>query len=606
MAAFKPFESLYKGLKMGRVSRRAFIRRATALGVAPSVLRLVLQATPPASSPARPALGTENQRRGAGGELKILQWQAPTQAGAHTAGGTNDLLAAAPVSEPLLSYLPDATLIPTLAREVPSRENGLLAADLTSVTYTLLPGVTWSDGAPFTARDVAFTWRWVTDPANQAISAFVYEPITDVAIVDDLTVRVSFKAPNPAWFAPFVGSGFGHVYPAHVLSAGRVAADAFRTHPIGTGPYVVASFSPNDSVLYAANETYREPNKPYFATVNLKGGGDAASAARAVLQTGDFDFAWGLLVEPEILDHLEEGGTGKRVTVPGTTVQRIDFNFSDPDREVGGQRSQWQTPHPVLTDKAVRRALTLATDRRSISTQFYDGPPGEPPTANLLAGIPALESANTSWAFDLDEAARVLDKAGWRLVGRIREKDGRRLEVTFATAINPVLQRIQQLAKVRWEGIGIGVELRQVDASVFFDASPGNEQSLAHFYADLQMYASGPSSPVPLDYLNAWYSDNGENIAQEENGWARLNVARYDNPGYDRLYEAASGETDPGKAAALFVAMNDLLVEDCAVIPLVQRAAEKYGIARSLRDENVAASSWEAIYWNIANWNRTV
>jgi peptide/nickel transport system substrate-binding protein len=65
-----------------------------------------------------------------------------------------------------------------------------------------------------------------------------------------------------------------------------------------------------------------------------------------------------------------------------------------------------------------------------------------------------------------------------------------------------------------------------------------------------------------------------------------------------------SQETDPEKAADLFIAMNDLLIEDFALIPLVQRAAEKYGIATTLRDENVAASAWEAIYWNIANWNR--
>lgn len=94
------------------------------------------------------------------------------------------------------------------------------------------------------------------------------------------------------------------------------------------------------------------------------------------------------------------------------------------------------------------------------------------------------------------------------------------------------------------------------------------------------------------------------NIAQAENGWLTFNEARYDNPAFDRLFEAAEAETDPGRAAALFVAMNDLLVEDCAAIPLVQRAAEKYGISRTLRDENVAASNWEAIYWNIANWNR--
>lgn len=611
MTETRPFTLLYDEFKHGLVSRRVFMQRALALGMAPSVVQFVLQTVPQASAApgtlavaGRPAVGTENQRRGDGGELKILQWQAPSQAGAHTAGGTNDVLAASLVSEPLLNFLPDATLVPTLVREVPSQQNGFLAADLTSVTYNLLPNVMWSDGEPFTASDVVFTWRWVTDPTNQAISAFVYEPVAEVRAIDDLTVEVRFKAPNPAWYVPFVGSGWGAIYPEHVLSLGQSASDAFRTNPIGTGPYVIEAFVPNDRILYVANERYREPNKPSFSRVNLKGGGDAASAARAVLQTGDFDFAWSLLVEPDVLKQLEEGGAGRHVTVPGTTVQRIVFNFSDPNREVDGQRSEWHTPHPFLTDKAVRQALTLATDRLAMSTQFFDGPPGEPPTANVLAGIPALESSTTTWTFDPEEARRVLDAAGWLLVDGIREKDGQKLEVVFTAGVNDIMQQIQALLKFNWERIGVGVELRRVDPSVFFDPSPGNEQNLLHFYLDLQMYASSPGSPFPVDYLNAWYSDNGANIAQKENGWTRLNDSRYHNPAYDRLYEAVSVETDTEKAAELFIAMNDLLVEDFALIPLVQRAAEKYGIANTLRDENVAASSWEVIYWNIANWNR--
>jgi peptide/nickel transport system substrate-binding protein len=607
MTTTGPFKVLCDGFEHGVVSRREFIRRALALGVAPAVVQFILQSPSPAAAgalPDRPSVGTEQQRRGDGGELKILQWQAPSQAGAHTAAGANDSFAASLVSEPLLSFLPDATLIPTLAREVPSVQNGLLDADLAGVTYRLLPGVTWSDGEPFTAHDVVFTWKWLMDPANQAITGFMYEPIAGVTAIDDLTVEIRFKAPNPAWYVPFAGSYWGAVCPQHVLGQGKRASDAFRTHPIGTGPYVVETFTPNDRIAYVANERYREPNKPFFARVNLKGGGDAASAARAVLQTGDFDFACNLLVEPDVLEHFVEGGKGRYVTAPGTTVQRIVFNFSDPNKEVDGQRSEWRTPHPFLTEKAVRQALTLATDRLSISTQFFDGLPDEPPAGNILEGIPALESHNTSWAFDLDAAQRVLEDAGWQLVDGVREKDGQRLEVVFTSGSNPILQEIQALVKFHWEQIGVRVELRQVDQSVFFDISPGNEQSIGHFYVDIQTYASAPGSPFPVDYFNAWYSDNGVNIAQKENGWTRLNEARYHNPEFDWLYEAVSRETDAEKAAELFIAMNDLLIEDFAVIPLVQRAAEKYGIANTLRDENIAASSWEAIYWNIANWNR--
>jgi len=137
--------SAYQDLQAGRISRRDFLQRAAALGVATPValgiLRLtdVAQEATPASGAftAAPTVGTEGQTRGAGGELKLLQWQAPTTLNMHLAGSFKDQLAACLVTEPLIHFLPDATPIPCLVTEVPSPENGRVAADLTTVTYTL-------------------------------------------------------------------------------------------------------------------------------------------------------------------------------------------------------------------------------------------------------------------------------------------------------------------------------------------------------------------------------------------------------------------------------------------------------------------------------------
>ena len=155
-----PFSELYEDLKAGRVSRRDFLGKAIALGVGAPVAAFVLNNAPnamaqdatPVAAGAAPSSGTEGQTRGAGGELKMLQWQAPTHFGTHTSQGTKDQLAASIVLEPLISYLPDGTKIPALAAEVPTIENGGLAEDLTSVTYKLKEGVLWSDGTPFTAE----------------------------------------------------------------------------------------------------------------------------------------------------------------------------------------------------------------------------------------------------------------------------------------------------------------------------------------------------------------------------------------------------------------------------------------------------------------------
>jgi peptide/nickel transport system substrate-binding protein len=525
----------------------------------------------------------------------------------HVSTGTKDYLAAQPILEPLMSYLPDGTLIPNLITEVPSIENGLLAEDLKSVTYKLLDGITWADGEPLTADDVLFTWKWIVDPANASVSAGVYASIDSMEVVDPQTVQVFFAEPNANWFEPHAGSSWGYVYPKHVLDVedGKAAHDAFLLNPVGTGPYKVDSFTPNDQVTYVINDNYREANKPYFSKVNLKGGGDAASAARAVLQTGDYDFAWNLQVEPDILAELEQGGKGVLKVVPGTDVERIEIQFADPNTDVDGQKAEKSTVNPTMGDKAVRQALNLGVPRDVISNQLYSGEKGEPPTANILAGIAAMASPNTSWEFNVEKAKQILEDAGWTMSGDVRSKNGVDLNVTYVTSINPVRQKEQAVIKQALEQIGFRVELRQVDAAVFFDGSPGNEQNINHFYNDLQMYTNNASTPIPVAYMISWYAGpDGQNIAQKSNSWNGQNYSRFSNADYDKLFEQVRLETDIEKAAQLFIQLNDIVINEVAVVPLVNRAADKYAISNTLRDENVAVSSFEYDYWNIANWNR--
>lgn len=611
---------LYEQLKAGQISRRQFIERAAALGVALPVLTFIVNSLGMKGALAAPAVSTkgavvasqmastrpmapDDQVRGAGGEIKILQWQATTTMSLHQSQGTKDQLAASLVTEPLLSYLPDGSLWPTLVKEVPTAENGGLSADLKTVTYNLLEGVLWSDGTPFTSADVVATYNWVIDPVNATVSSGVYEPIASVEAPDDLTVVVTFKESSLAWYGPFTGSYWGAVLPKHVLDQSG-ANEILRANPIGTGPYKVDTFVENDQVTFSINENYREANKPYFATVNVKGGGDAVSAARAVLETGDWDLAWNLQVEPAILNEMVAAGKGQWIVAPGTSVERILINFSDPNTEVNGQRSEVNTPHPILSDLAVRKALAAGCDRDTIATQFYSGPPGEPGTANILVGIPAYESTANSFTFDLDAAAKLLDDAGWVLDGDVRKKDGVELKLSYGTTINAVRQKTQAVVKGDLEKIGFKIDLQQVDAGIFFDSAEGNDQNASHFYRDLEMYTNNASTPFPVAYMESWYGgENLSNIAQLENSWRGSNESRFHDDEYDAAFETLTTETDPEAAAATFIKLNDIIIQNQVVVPLVQRAAETYAIANRLNPDQFVGSPWETLYWNIANWN---
>ncbi len=609
-----PFSTLYSQLKSGEISRRSFIERSVGLGMGVGMALMAADAVAQSATPDAPAasaegvipaVNTENQTRGEGGELKILQWQAPSQLNGLVATGDKDQLASGPVQESLMVRLADGVLAPQLVTQVPSVANGDLAEDLTSVTFRLKEGVLWSDGEPLTANDVAFTIDWALDEANAVTSYSFYETIDSTEVVDDLTITINFKNPNPTWADAYTGMGSGLVLPKHILEgADQTALDQFRSNPIGTGPYVVESFSANDQVIYVANQNYREATKPYFERVLLKGGGDAQAAARATIQTGEFDYGWNLAVEPELLREMEKADNpGELVTYGGLTIERMNFNFSDPNTEVNGQRSEMNTPHPFLSDLAVRQAIRMGTNRTLMSEQFYFGPVDEPPVQNVLSGIPSMESPNTELVYDPEGAKALLDEAGWVMDGDFRKKDGVELKIVHYTTVSPVRQKIQAVFKQNMADIGIEVEISSVDSAIFFDNAVGNDQNNSHFYQDMNEFASGVGAPPPVAYMIRWYTgEGGREIAQQSNGWAGRNIQRYQNAEYDAIYDAARIEPDPAKSAEMFIQMNDILFNDAAVLPLV-RYGSKAGVSKRLNRENLALSGYEFSYWNIANWN---
>ncbi len=581
----------------GEANRRDFIRAMLGLGLSgPLIAEMLATHTSAIAQETRAVRATfAPTRRGGGGKLRLLYWNAPTILNAHFAGGARDVAASRVVYEPLYSIDPDGHFIPILVEEIPSVENGGRSPDGSWTIWRLKQEVVWHDGKPFTADDVIFTWEYATDPATATTSRGMYENIRRIEKLSDHTLKVVFTDPTPRWYM----SG-GQILPKHLFAEykGQNARNApYNLKPVGTGPYKIVDFKPGDVALYEINPHYHMPNRPFFDTIELKGGGDATSAARAVIQTGEFDFAWNTQIDKDVMDRLEQQGRkGAFRMFPGTSVEHIDLNRTDPWIEMDGERSSVKVPHPFFTDPRVRQAYAAAVDRRTIAEQLY-GAAGQP-TSNVLNTPQQFESPNTRWEFDLHKAAQLLEQAGWtRGSDGIRRKDGRRMKVLFQTASNVVRQKTQAIVKKALEQIGIEVELKAVPSNVFFGSDPGNPDTNSHFYADMQMFANS----LGFDPQGAMRSFVSWEIAQKANNWAGRNLVRWANAEYDRLWKEAETELDPVKRAALFIRMNDLLIEDVVVIPVVWRK-EVSAVSRTLR--GLSLSPWDSILWDLAFWYR--
>jgi peptide/nickel transport system substrate-binding protein len=591
----RDLRGLIDRVRTGRLSRRGFIKRLAMVGLAaPLANQLLAHAGVAMAQPKTPSY--KPTKRGGGGLLKVLWWQGPTLLNPHFAVGTKDQDGSRLFYEPLAGWDAEGNLRPILAEAIPGREDGTLAADGKSVTWKLKKGVTWHDGKPFTADDVVFTWAYSKDPATATLTSASYKDIT-VEKMDDHTVKVLFSQPTPFWADAFCAAA-GCIIPKHLFAdyIGAKSREApTNAKPVGTGPYLFKDFKPGDLVQGVINPNYHMENRPYFDAIEMKGGGDAVSAARAVLQTGEYDFAWNLQVEDEILSRLEKGGKGRVNFVKGGGIEHIQLNQTDPWTEVDGERSSLKTKHPILSDPAVREALSLLVDKDSVEKHIY-GRTGVA-TANFVNNPDRFASKTTRYEFNVDKANAVLDKAGWKKGSDgIREKDGRKLKFVYQTSINQPRQKNQAIVKQACQKAGIEIEVKAVTASVFFSSDVANPDTYTKFYADLQMYNNG-SQPDPEIFLRQFLSTE---VATKANKWQGRNITRWQSKEYDDTHKAAQSELDPVKRAALLIKCNELAVNNHIVIPVVARL----GVA-GIKDKLVCElTGWDNNTWQLCSWYR--
>ncbi|MEL6600196.1 MAG: peptide ABC transporter substrate-binding protein [Pseudomonadota bacterium] len=540
--------------------------------------------------------------RGADGNLNIIYWQAPSILNPYLSGGTKEVEAASLVIEPLARYNQDGEMVPYLVDEIPTVENGGVAEDLKSITWTLSEGLLWSDGTPVTSADAKFTWEYCTDPEGGCSQTSYFTDVTDIEIVDDRTFTIKFGVAKPFPYGPLVGTESPLIQKAqfeNCMGAAAPTCTDANFAPVGTGPFVVTDFKANDVATYAANENYRDPAKPRFGSITFKGGGDAASAARSVLETGEFDYAWNLQVEPEILAQMEAAGRGEIIVAFGTSVERLMVNFTNPDPSLGDERGTVAHPHPFLTDPAVRKALSMAIDREILVEIGY-GATGKV-TCNVLPAPAAFASTSNDdcKTQNIEGANALLDAAGWEMGSDgVRAKDGVRLSILYQTSTNSVRQGTQELIKQMWSEIGVETELRNIDASVFFGGDQSSPDTFQKFFADIEMYTNNFAGTDPESYMANWICDE---IPSPDNLWLGDNMPRYCDASYDALASVLSKTASLAERAAIAKAMNDKLMSDGAIIPLIHRGGVS---AKANSLGGVLMTDWDSELWNAADWYR--
>jgi peptide/nickel transport system substrate-binding protein len=542
--------------------------------------------------------------RGRDGDVKVLYWQAPSILNPFLSGGTKDVESASLIVEPLARFGETGAMVPYLVTEVPTVANGGVSADLTTITWNITPGLKWSDGTPFTSADVKFTAEYCMHPEGGCAQGAKFDGVESVEAIDDLTVKVTFDAPKPNPYGPFVGGEspiIQAVQFAECLGAKAPECTEANFNPIGTGPFKVVEFRPNDVITMEANENYRDPSKPAFATMTFKGGGDAAAAGRAVLETGEYDYAWNLQLAPDVIAKMEEAGKGVAIAGFGPLVERLEMNLTNPSPDLPPEtRATVAEPHPFLSDFKVRKALSMAIDRGLLTEVGY-GKAGTP-TCNLVPAPALYNSDNTECLTqDLDGAKALLDEAGWTDTDGdgTRDKDGVKLAILYQTSTNAVRQDFQALIKDWWEQIGAEVELRNLDGSVFFGGDPGSPDTFQKFYADVEMYANTFNGTDPQSYLSAYRCGNEPKPSSQ---WQGENINRFCDPAYDALLDELAMTGDLEKRGEIGRKLNDMVTKDTmTIVPLVNRARVS---AHSNSLGGVVLNVWDSEMWNAADWYR--
>jgi peptide/nickel transport system substrate-binding protein len=216
----------------------------------------------------------------------------------------------------------------------------------------------------------------------------------------------------------------------------------------------------------------------------------------------------------------------------------------------------------------------------------------------MLNNPQRVRSPNNHYEFSIEKANKVLDQAGWkRGADGVRARDGKKLKYVYQTSINAPRQKCQQIIKQACQKAGIELELKSITASVYFSSDVGNPDTFRKFYADLQMYNTTMPRPDPGLFMNQFTSWEA---ATKENKWSGTNNTRWRSEDYDKTYKSAQVEMDPVKRAALFIRLNEILIENRVIVPIANRPVVA-ALSHKLR---APMTGWDNDVFLLKEWYR--
>jgi peptide/nickel transport system substrate-binding protein len=453
-------------------------------------------------------------------------------------------------------------LIPELATVVPTTRNGGISEDGKTITLHLRQNVKWSDGAPFDADDVAFTIAAINNPANLVPSRDGFDQITHIDEPNKYTAVFHLKAPYGAIVPTlFASNGGTAILPKHLLGGLHDMNQVpFNSLPVGIGPFRYAAWKRGDEIELERNPYYWR-GQPALERVVMKLIPDR-NTVLTQLQTGELDM-W----------YPFGGSYLSRVqAIPGVHIIR--------HAGYGLNLFMLNTKHPVLADVAVRQALRLGADRKTLLEKVMHNV-GILQDTQLPTVDPTTPKDIPLVAYDPSKANAILDAAGWKLgPDGVRSKNGVRLSLDLASSTgSPDIDTLIELLRAQWAKIGVDLQVQRYTSALLF--GPIDQGGILN-NGKFDVLLLGDHIPAPFNLDGLYGCDKIPPAGQ--------NFSHYCNPKVDALIAEYDRTYDEEDRAKLISRVVHIVNDDLPVIVYIGRE-ELFGLNDAIENFNPNAAT---------------